>query len=101
PPHEPSPSNPGTIVRSRCAPPAGGVRDRSTFESGTFRRMEQRVSLVTLGVADVGRSRSFYEQLGWRGQEADETVFFQGVGQGLVLWGRDKLAADAGIDDDG
>ncbi len=63
--------------------------------------MEQRVSLVTLGVADLHRSRSFYEQLGWQGQEVEETVFFQAGGQVLVLWSRDKVAADAGIDDDG
>ena len=63
--------------------------------------MEQRVSLITLGVADVGRSRTFYERLGWRGQEAEETVFFQAGGQAVVLWARDKVAADAGIDDDG
>ena len=39
--------------------------------------MEQRISLITLGVADVSRARTFYEQLGWRGQEVEETVFFQ------------------------
>jgi predicted lactoylglutathione lyase len=63
--------------------------------------MEQRISLITLGVADVARSRTFYEQLGWRGQEIAETVFFQAGGQALVLWGRDKLAEDSGIVDDG
>jgi len=63
--------------------------------------MEQRISLVTLGVTDLARSRAFYEQLGWRGQEAEETVFFQAGGQAVVLWARDKLAADAGIPDDG
>ena len=63
--------------------------------------MEQRISLVTLGVADVGRARTFYEQLGWRGQEIEETVFFQAGGQAVVLWGRDKLAVDGGIVDDG
>lgn len=63
--------------------------------------MEQRISLVTLGVADVGRAKTFYEQLGWRGQEVEETVFFQAGGLAFVLWGRDKLAADAGIDDPG
>ena len=61
--------------------------------------MEQRLSLVTLGVADVDRARLFYEQLGWRGQEVEETVFFQAGGIALVLWGRDELAADAGITD--
>ena len=63
--------------------------------------MEQRVSLITLGVADVARSRSFYERLGWSGQEVDGTVFFQAGGLAVVLWGRALLAADAGIDDDG
>ncbi len=60
--------------------------------------MEQRVSLITLGVADVGRARTFYERLGWRGQEVEETVFFQAGGLALVLWARDKLADDAGIE---
>ncbi|MGH3344172.1 MAG: VOC family protein [Carbonactinosporaceae bacterium] len=61
--------------------------------------MEQRISLVTLGVADVTRARTFYERLGWHGQEIEETVFFQAGTIALVLWGRDKLAADAGIED--
>jgi predicted lactoylglutathione lyase len=63
--------------------------------------MEQRVSIVTLGVKDIGRSRRFYQQLGWRGQELEETVFFQAGGQAVVLWGREKLAADSGVIDDG
>ncbi|MEJ8668562.1 MULTISPECIES: VOC family protein [unclassified Streptomyces] len=61
--------------------------------------MEQRISLVTLGVLDVARSRAFYEALGWRGQEVEETVFFQAGGLALVLWGRDKLARDCGLTD--
>ncbi|NGO43170.1 VOC family protein [Streptomyces ureilyticus] len=61
--------------------------------------MEQRISLVTLGVSDVTRSRTFYEALGWRGQEVEETVFFQAGGLALVLWGREKLAADCGLTD--
>ncbi|MEY9989920.1 putative lactoylglutathione lyase [Streptomyces sp. V4I8] len=61
--------------------------------------MEQRISLVTLGVSDVTRSRVFYEALGWRGQEVEETVFFQAGGLALVLWGRDKLARDCGLTD--
>lgn len=61
--------------------------------------MEQRISLVTLGVSDVARSRLFYESLGWRGQEVEETVFFQAGGLALVLWGRDKLARDCGLTD--
>lgn len=59
--------------------------------------MEQRISLITLGVADLSRARAFYESLGWHGQEVEETVFFQTGGLGLVLWHRDKLAADAGV----
>jgi uncharacterized glyoxalase superfamily protein PhnB len=63
--------------------------------------VEQRISLVTLGVADVARAQRFYERLGWRGQLVEETVFFQTGQSALVLWGRGKLAADSGIDDGG
>jgi uncharacterized glyoxalase superfamily protein PhnB len=63
--------------------------------------MDQRISIVTIGVADLARSRAFYEQLGWRGQESEETVFFQAGGQAVVLWAREKVAADAAIPDDG
>lgn len=63
--------------------------------------MEQRLSLVTLGVSDVERSRRFYEALGWRGHEVERTVFFQAGGLAIVLWGRAELAADCGIDDGG
>ena len=63
--------------------------------------MEQRISLITLGVADVSRARTFYERLGWRGQETEETVFFQAGSMAVVLWVRHKLAADAGIEDGG
>lgn len=61
--------------------------------------MEQRISLVTLGVDDLARSRAFYEALGWSGQEVEETVFIQAGALALVLWGRDKLAADSGLTD--
>ena len=63
--------------------------------------MQQSVSLVTLGVADYERAKRFYEALGWSvAWEADETSFFQANGVVLVLWGRDKLAADMGISDE-
>jgi predicted lactoylglutathione lyase len=62
--------------------------------------MEQRISLISLGVRDVSRARAFYEQLGWQGQEVEETVFFQAGGSVLVLWARDKLAQDCGLPDD-
>ena len=61
--------------------------------------MEQRVSLITLGVADVTRARDFYERLGWRGQQVEGTVFFQAGGMVLVLWGRANLAQDGGMHD--
>lgn len=61
--------------------------------------MEQRISLITLGVADLSRARTSYERLGWQGQEVEETVFFQAGGMALVLWARHKLAGDAGIQD--
>ncbi len=59
--------------------------------------MEQRISLVTLGVGDLARAKAFYEQLGWYGQEVEETVFLQAGGIALVLWDRDKLALDCGL----
>jgi catechol 2,3-dioxygenase-like lactoylglutathione lyase family enzyme len=59
--------------------------------------VEQRISLITLGVSDVARAKAFYEALGWRGQEVEETVFFQAGGLALVLWHEDKLADDAGL----
>jgi predicted lactoylglutathione lyase len=64
--------------------------------------MKQSVSLVTLGVADYERAKAFYEALGWSATlEVQETAFFQANGVVLVLWAREKLAEDAGIDDDG
>jgi catechol 2,3-dioxygenase-like lactoylglutathione lyase family enzyme len=60
--------------------------------------MDQRISLITLGVTDLARAKAFYEQLGWRGQEIQETVFFQAGGLAVVLWGEDKLADDAGLE---
>jgi uncharacterized protein len=64
--------------------------------------MEQRISLVTLGVSDYGAAKAFYEALGWSVTwDAEETAFFQANGCILVLWARDKLAEDSGITDDG
>ncbi len=59
--------------------------------------MEQRISLITLGVADLPRARAFYESLGWRGQQVEETVFFQAGGLAFVLWHEDDLADDVGL----
>ena len=65
--------------------------------------MEQRVSLVTLGVRDLARARVFYETLGWRTNAApgDEVVFFQAGGMIIALWGRAELAEDSGVEDSG
>jgi catechol 2,3-dioxygenase-like lactoylglutathione lyase family enzyme len=65
--------------------------------------MEQRVSLITLGVTDLARARAFYEALGWTtGAQPDEdTVFFQAGGMILGLWDRAKLAEDSRVEDDG
>ena len=64
--------------------------------------MEQRLSLVTLGVADLDRSRHFYETLGWRRHGAQaEVVFFQAGGMVLALWSRQSLAADARVPAEG
>ncbi len=63
--------------------------------------MEQRVSLITLGVADLAVARRFYEALGWSCKEVEETAFVQAGGSAVVLWGREKLAADAGVEDPG
>ena len=61
--------------------------------------MEQRVSLVTLGVADLKHSREFYERLGWRRSmaKAEGVVFFQAGGMALALFPRQELAKDANV----
>jgi predicted lactoylglutathione lyase len=68
--------------------------------------MDQRLSLITLGVADVGRSREFYEALGWAmdggvDDESDHVCFFQAGGMIVALWSREKLAADSAVEDGG
>jgi uncharacterized protein len=61
--------------------------------------MEQRVSIVTLGVENLKHSREFYERLGWRRSTAggEEVVFFPAGGLVLALYPRDDLAKDARI----
>lgn len=65
--------------------------------------MEPRISLVTLGVADVARSRGFYERLGLKASTAgnEGVAFFQMGGMVLALWGRGDLAQDAGLPEPG
>jgi catechol 2,3-dioxygenase-like lactoylglutathione lyase family enzyme len=63
--------------------------------------MEQRLTVVTLGVDDLARSRTFYEALGWRTGAAagDDVVFFQAGGVIVALWDRASLAEDSGVRD--
>lgn len=68
--------------------------------------MEQRLSLITLGVGDVTRARAFYEALGWHmdggvDDETDQVAFFQAPGLIFALWDRGKLAKDSGVEDGG
>ena len=68
--------------------------------------MDQRLSLITLGVADVSRARAFYEALGWHldggvDDESDHVAFFQTPGCIVALWGRQQLAEDSGVEDGG
>ena len=65
--------------------------------------MEQRVSIITLGVADLKRSREFYERLGWRRSmaKAEGVIFFQAGGMALALFPRHELAKDANVAPDG
>src|SRR4029079_12843783 len=90
--------------RGRGGRPAGRSVDpsrsprvpRPPAESGL---MEQRLSLVTLGVTDLARSRAFYEALGWKSgaAPADDVVFFQAGGMIVALWGREQLAEGGGV----
>jgi uncharacterized protein len=65
--------------------------------------MEQRVSIITLGVADLVRSREFYERLGWRRSmaSAEGIVFFQAGGMAVALFPREELAKDVSVSPDG
>jgi uncharacterized protein len=65
--------------------------------------MEQRVSIITLGVSDLARSREFYERLAWRRSMAksEGIVFFQAGGMALALYPRNELAKDANIGAEG
>ena len=64
--------------------------------------MEQRISLITLGVADLGRAMDFYAGLGWEGSSPDDDVaFYQAGGMIFALWSRAKLAEDSATGDGG
>ncbi len=63
--------------------------------------MQPRLSLVTLGVSDLEKSRAFYEAWGWKASSASQpsVAFFQANGLALALFGRADLARDAGVED--
>jgi uncharacterized protein len=65
--------------------------------------MEQRLSLVTLGVADLEVARDFYRNLGWMESSAsgDDVIFFQMPGMIVGLWDRKSLAEDSAVNDHG
>jgi predicted lactoylglutathione lyase len=65
--------------------------------------VEQRLSLITLGVADLARARAFYEGLGWTtgADPDDDVVFFQTGCMIVALWPRDLLAEDSVVEDNG
>jgi catechol 2,3-dioxygenase-like lactoylglutathione lyase family enzyme len=65
--------------------------------------MEQRVSVITLGVSDITRAVAFYRGLGWEPvpDEDDDVFFFQAGVLVFALWGRDLLAGDSAVTDSG
>jgi predicted lactoylglutathione lyase len=65
--------------------------------------MQQRISVVTLGVSNLERSRAFYQKLGWQSDSKPEegVVFFQAGCMVLALWTRKELAEDSAVQDSG
>lgn len=64
--------------------------------------MDQRVSVVTLGVRDLDRAVAFYQALGWEAAPAPEgVVFFQAGGLVVALWDRAALEVDSCAQDSG
>jgi catechol 2,3-dioxygenase-like lactoylglutathione lyase family enzyme len=65
--------------------------------------MQQRLSVITLGVRDLERARTFYEALGWKTGAGpdDDVVFFQAGGLVVSLWSRESLAEDSAVQDGG
>jgi predicted lactoylglutathione lyase len=64
--------------------------------------VQQRLSLVTLGVSNLNLSRAFYEALGWQPKgDVEDVVFFQAGCMVVALWSRGQLAEDSGVQDPG
>jgi uncharacterized protein len=81
--------------------PVGTDLGRATRDVTYALFMEQRLSLVTLGVVDLQLSRTFYRNLGWKEnpQSSDDVAFFQAGGIVFALWDRKKLAEDSAVND--
>jgi hypothetical protein len=65
--------------------------------------MEQRITLLTLGVRDLSKSTAFFERLGWKRsvRDAEGVSFFQCGSIAISLWPMEELAEDAGISAEG
>lgn len=60
--------------------------------------MEQRVSLITLGVTDMQKSAKFYDALGWKRVESpDGVIAYDMIGQTLGLYSKASLAEELGV----
>ena len=62
--------------------------------------MDQRLSIITLGVADLKKARAFYDALGWKvasEEQADQIVAYDLINMTLCLYPIDKLGEDATI----
>lgn len=85
-------------------PSALPLADPGRAQALVVTTVDQRVSLVTLGVRDLARARAFYEALGWKTTGAkpdDDVFFFQAGGMVLAIWDRAKLAEDSVVTDAG
>ena len=91
-------------ARRSCSAAPSSCSGAAASATSRPRGMDQRLSLVTLGVADLSRAVAFYEALGWRAANdwAEQGVaFFQAGGMVVALWSRDELARDTAVDDPG
>ena len=80
-----------------------GFAPSARRSSASKAETDQRLSVVTLGVEDLGRARAFYEALGWETGAGpdDDVVFFQAGGLIVALWSRESLAEDSAVEDTG
>ena len=79
----------------------GRLWPRSDGEAEYPAAVDQRLSLITLGITDLDRARRFYEALGWStgAEEGDDVAFFQAGCMVVALWDRAKLAEDSVVTD--